>query len=230
MSFAVGSRMKRCINAGHIESINQLLTQWFSVIHVSSFGSVGSGLAVASVRYPSHVSAPILISMSMRAKEKFVSFSTMPHGSSELSSWTRICVADGDAVKNSCKKLQDTNDSNPKKKPLRMNKAEELIGLAVPQKEIVDHEYVILFRADFTRSSRSTNRIISVGDLNCRVDLSYEETKALLEDKDWDTLLEKDQFKLVSWAFVSDSLNKSRPSSVKNHRKSNYFVYARWAS
>ena len=37
------------------------------------------------------------------------------------------------------------------------------------------------------------SRIISVGDLNCGVDLSYEETKALLEDKDWDTLLEKDQ-------------------------------------
>ncbi|KAL6911504.1 hypothetical protein ACP4OV_000309 [Aristida adscensionis] len=37
------------------------------------------------------------------------------------------------------------------------------------------------------------DRIIWLGDLNYRVALSYEETKMLLEENDWDTLLEKDQ-------------------------------------
>ncbi|KAJ1281085.1 hypothetical protein BS78_04G281100 [Paspalum vaginatum] len=37
------------------------------------------------------------------------------------------------------------------------------------------------------------DRIIWLGDLNYRVSLSYEETKALLEENDWDTLLERDQ-------------------------------------
>lgn len=37
------------------------------------------------------------------------------------------------------------------------------------------------------------SRIILMGDLNYRVSLSYEETKTLLEDNDWDALLQKDQ-------------------------------------
>lgn len=37
------------------------------------------------------------------------------------------------------------------------------------------------------------SRIIWLGDLNYRVSMSYEETKMLLEDNDWNTLLEKDQ-------------------------------------
>ncbi|WVZ73631.1 hypothetical protein U9M48_021916 [Paspalum notatum var. saurae] len=37
------------------------------------------------------------------------------------------------------------------------------------------------------------DRIIWLGDLNYRVSLSYEETKTLLEENDWDTLLERDQ-------------------------------------
>lgn len=37
------------------------------------------------------------------------------------------------------------------------------------------------------------SRIIWLGDLNYRVSLSYEETKMLLEENDWNTLLEKDQ-------------------------------------
>ncbi|XP_010269326.1 PREDICTED: type I inositol polyphosphate 5-phosphatase 5 [Nelumbo nucifera] len=45
----------------------------------------------------------------------------------------------------------------------------------VPEK-IVDHD-----------------RVIWLGDLNYRVSLSYEETRTLLEDNDWDALLEKDQ-------------------------------------
>ncbi|KAJ6775017.1 TYPE IV INOSITOL POLYPHOSPHATE 5-PHOSPHATASE 9 [Salix purpurea] len=40
------------------------------------------------------------------------------------------------------------------------------------------------------------DRIIWLGDLNYRVALSYEETKVLLEDNDWDTLLEKDQLNI----------------------------------
>ena len=40
------------------------------------------------------------------------------------------------------------------------------------------------------------DRIIWLGDLNYRVALSYEETRVLLEENDWDTLLEKDQLKI----------------------------------
>ncbi|XP_045823108.1 type I inositol polyphosphate 5-phosphatase 5 isoform X1 [Trifolium pratense] len=40
------------------------------------------------------------------------------------------------------------------------------------------------------------DRIIWLGDLNYRVALSYEETRVLLEDNDWDTLLEKDQLNI----------------------------------
>ena len=37
------------------------------------------------------------------------------------------------------------------------------------------------------------SRIIWLGDLNYRVTLSYDETRVLVEDNDWDTLLENDQ-------------------------------------
>ncbi|XP_052197048.1 type I inositol polyphosphate 5-phosphatase 5 [Diospyros lotus] len=37
------------------------------------------------------------------------------------------------------------------------------------------------------------DRVFWFGDLNYRVSLSYEETRLLLEDNDWDSLLEKDQ-------------------------------------
>ncbi|XP_041002926.1 type I inositol polyphosphate 5-phosphatase 5 [Juglans microcarpa x Juglans regia] len=40
------------------------------------------------------------------------------------------------------------------------------------------------------------DRIIWLGDLNYRVALSYDETRVLLEDNDWDTLLEKDQLNI----------------------------------
>ncbi|KAF8779836.1 hypothetical protein HU200_002101 [Digitaria exilis] len=51
-------------------------------------------------------------------------------------------------------------------------------GQRIPEK-IIDHD-----------------RIIWLGDLNYRVSLSYEETKMLLEENDWNTLLEKDQLAL----------------------------------
>ncbi|OVA14625.1 Inositol polyphosphate-related phosphatase [Macleaya cordata] len=40
------------------------------------------------------------------------------------------------------------------------------------------------------------DRVIWLGDLNYRVSLSYEETRVLLEDNDWDTLLQKDQLNI----------------------------------
>ncbi|PIA38312.1 hypothetical protein AQUCO_02800175v1 [Aquilegia coerulea] len=39
------------------------------------------------------------------------------------------------------------------------------------------------------------DRIIWLGDLNYRIALTYSETKKLLEENDWDALLEKDQLK-----------------------------------
>ncbi|KAF0933041.1 hypothetical protein E2562_013795 [Oryza meyeriana var. granulata] len=48
-------------------------------------------------------------------------------------------------------------------------------GQRIPEK-ILDHD-----------------RVIWLGDLNYRVALSYDETKTLMEENDWDTLLEKDQ-------------------------------------
>uniref|UniRef100_A0A453PJB9 Inositol polyphosphate-related phosphatase domain-containing protein n=1 Tax=Aegilops tauschii subsp. strangulata TaxID=200361 RepID=A0A453PJB9_AEGTS len=48
-------------------------------------------------------------------------------------------------------------------------------GQRIPEK-IIDHD-----------------RIIWLGDLNYRVALSYDETRVLLEQNDWDTLLENDQ-------------------------------------
>ncbi|KAH9718609.1 Type I inositol polyphosphate 5-phosphatase 5 [Citrus sinensis] len=40
------------------------------------------------------------------------------------------------------------------------------------------------------------DRVIWLGDLNYRVALSYEKTRLLLEDNDWDSLLEKDQLNI----------------------------------
>ncbi|XP_059623064.1 type I inositol polyphosphate 5-phosphatase 5 [Cornus florida] len=40
------------------------------------------------------------------------------------------------------------------------------------------------------------DRLIWLGDLNYRVALSYDETRVLLEDNDWDSLLEKDQLNM----------------------------------
>ncbi|KAH9623740.1 hypothetical protein KSS87_015109, partial [Heliosperma pusillum] len=37
------------------------------------------------------------------------------------------------------------------------------------------------------------DRVLWFGDLNYRVSLPYDEARILLEDNDWDTLLEKDQ-------------------------------------
>ncbi|CAH8313186.1 unnamed protein product [Eruca vesicaria subsp. sativa] len=40
------------------------------------------------------------------------------------------------------------------------------------------------------------DRVVWLGDLNYRIALTYEETRVLLEDNDWDTLLEKDQLNI----------------------------------
>jgi hypothetical protein len=52
--------------------------------------------------------------------------------------------------------------------------------------------------------SMQRSRIIWLGDLNYRVSLSYEETKALLEENEWDILLEKDQvsYQLLSISYI----------------------------
>jgi len=42
------------------------------------------------------------------------------------------------------------------------------------------------------------SRIIWLGDLNYRISLSYEETKMLLEENDWNTLLDKDQVRYTN--------------------------------
>jgi hypothetical protein len=39
--------------------------------------------------------------------------------------------------------------------------------------------------------------MIWLGDLNYRMSLSYDETRTLLEENDWDALLEKDQVKEI---------------------------------
>ncbi|CAN6478112.1 unnamed protein product [Victoria cruziana] len=40
------------------------------------------------------------------------------------------------------------------------------------------------------------DRVVWLGDLNYRIALSYSETRKLLEENDWDSLLEKDQLKI----------------------------------
>ncbi|KAL5992321.1 hypothetical protein ACLOJK_013237, partial [Asimina triloba] len=40
------------------------------------------------------------------------------------------------------------------------------------------------------------DRIIWLGDLNYRISLSYDETRELLEENDWDSLLQRDQLKI----------------------------------
>ncbi|CAN0919645.1 Type I inositol polyphosphate 5-phosphatase 5 [Linum grandiflorum] len=40
------------------------------------------------------------------------------------------------------------------------------------------------------------DRVLWFGDLNYRISLSYEETKVLLEENDWDTLLDRDQLNM----------------------------------
>lgn len=53
--------------------------------------------------------------------------------------------------------------------------------------------YFFLFILILFGYVRICSRVIWLGDLNYRVALSYEKTRLLLEDNDWDSLLEKDQ-------------------------------------
>ena len=48
--------------------------------------------------------------------------------------------------------------------------------------------------------------MIWLGDLNYRVSLSYEETRTLLEENDWDELLKKDQVRTVHSSFDHQTL------------------------
>lgn len=61
------------------------------------------------------------------------------------------------------------------------------------------------------------SRIIWLGDLNYRVSLSYEETRFLLEDNDWDTLLEKDQVGLLPLEITCfQNLNSFKVNNTAN--------------
>ena len=60
---------------------------------------------------------------------------------------------------------------------------------------LFSHSYIVLcmFNVWFLLLLSNFSRVIWLGDLNYRVALTYEETRVLLENNDWDTLLEKDQ-------------------------------------
>ncbi|CAN6208199.1 unnamed protein product, partial [Urochloa humidicola] len=57
------------------------------------------------------------------------------------------------------------------------------------------------------------DRMIWLGDLNYRVSLSYEETRTLLEENDWDTLLEKDQGECSGGGRKGRSASRRRTST-----------------
>lgn len=50
------------------------------------------------------------------------------------------------------------------------------------------------------------SQVIWLGDLNYRIALSYEETRVVLEDNDWDALLRRDQVLSISIS-LSDNEN-----------------------
>ncbi|CAK8578822.1 unnamed protein product [Lathyrus sativus] len=71
------------------------------------------------------------------------------------------------------------------------------------------------------------DRIIWLGDLNYRVALSYEETRVLLEENDWETLLEKDQLNIEKEAGrVFNGFNEGRivfaPTYKYSHNSDSY--------
>ncbi|KAJ1696205.1 hypothetical protein LUZ63_004717 [Rhynchospora breviuscula] len=94
--------------------------------------------------------------------------------------WTTFCfvcshLASGEKEGDELRRNTDVTEIL---KSTQFSKVCKLPGRQIPER-ILDHE-----------------RIIWLGDLNYRVALSYDETKSLLEDNDWDTLLEKDQLKI----------------------------------
>ncbi|GAV80480.1 Exo_endo_phos domain-containing protein, partial [Cephalotus follicularis] len=71
------------------------------------------------------------------------------------------------------------------------------------------------------------HRIIWLGDLNYRMALSYDETRVLLEDNDWDSLLEKDQLNIEREAGrVFSGFNEERilfaPTYKYTHNSDSY--------
>ncbi|XP_078172364.1 type I inositol polyphosphate 5-phosphatase 5-like isoform X1 [Carex rostrata] len=94
--------------------------------------------------------------------------------------WTNFCfvcshLASGEKEGDELRRNSDVAEIL---KSTQFPKICKLPGRQIPER-ILDHE-----------------RVIWLGDLNYRVALSYDETKFLLEDNDWDTLLEKDQLKI----------------------------------
>ncbi|XP_043697665.1 type I inositol polyphosphate 5-phosphatase 5-like [Telopea speciosissima] len=71
------------------------------------------------------------------------------------------------------------------------------------------------------------DRVIWLGDLNYRMALSYEETRVLLEDNDWDALLQKDQLNIEREAGrVFTGFNEGRimfaPTYKYSHNSDSY--------
>ncbi|KAJ7945382.1 type I inositol polyphosphate 5-phosphatase 5 [Quillaja saponaria] len=71
------------------------------------------------------------------------------------------------------------------------------------------------------------DRILWLGDLNYRVALSYDETRDLLEENEWDTLLEKDQLNIEREAGrVFNGFNEGRiffaPTYKYSHNSDSY--------
>ena len=95
---------------------------------------------------------------------------------------------------------------------------------------LFSHSYIALcmFNVWFLLLLSNFSRVIWLGDLNYRVALTYEETRVLLENNDWDTLLEKDQvctlicppqafqYSLCHWNITLENVNEYRTALVKN--------------
>lgn len=106
-----------------------------------------------------------------------ISISLTLQGGSEAAASTSLCFVcthlasgekDGDEVRRN-------SDVAEILKSTQFPRICKVPGQRIPEK-IIDHD-----------------RIIWLGDLNYRVALTYDETRALLEQNDWDTLLENDQ-------------------------------------
>lgn len=64
------------------------------------------------------------------------------------------------------------------------------------------------------------SRVIWLGDLNYRISLSYEDTKKLLTENNWDALFEKDQVNFSKDAlFFETSSQKERTKVINDKTK-----------
>ncbi|KAK1364303.1 hypothetical protein POM88_039864 [Heracleum sosnowskyi] len=106
---------------------------------------------------------------------------------------------------------------------------EQIVDLSYkPRLNIISHEETLLGRKR-EMSCKNPNRqmpekiidhdrLIWLGDLNYRVSLSYEEASTLLEDNDWDSLLQKDQLNIEREAGRIPMLDGETCKSKKKRR------------